>query len=409
MKMKKILIALGLILSLLLSGCDYQAIVEDYANKLVHQMTEPEDVVEPFIGFSETEVDDSEQLRQLQPEELQNYTSRYSDYNTYTYFEHLNDAEKLLYHAYEYALDEALPCFWIDDRLLEGMNRTAFEVLEFFSLDSAVVEQNFSLSSGGYDVTHSILNVETARESYTTIYVDDFTREKLQHKEEAIAKAKEILSALPAEATARETAEYFFDYLGKNVIYEADIPAEEYLYAALCLGKTNCDGYTNAFALLCSMAHISCIEIDNDAPEGEEGHTWNMVYLEDRWVHVDATAAEYDVTAECENRRQERIYFGFPDELLEDRIMYADLLPSCPEGLTPVLHIPSGDAVDFTQKVKQSFRENDRKVAVILVDEGDLEDQITEDLATELECDLEYVYYETVEGKMVYYLFNGED
>ena len=304
-------------------------------------------------------------------------------------------------------MDEALPYFWVDDRLLQDMERTEFEVLEMLALDSAVVEQNVSIANRGYTVTHTVLNVETASESYTAIYVENFSRERLKHKEEAIRKAKDELSKMTA-ITAREQAEYIYDFLGTNVTYETDIEGEEYLYTAICEGRTNCDGYTNAFALMCALSDIPCIEINSDTPEGEEGHTWNAVYLEDRWVHVDATGAEQDVDAECENRKEERIYFGLPDALLEDPVQYADMIPACPEGLTPVVHIPSGAVENFEEKVEAAFEENDNKVAVFLVDEGDLEKQITQELVNELGFAVYYLHYETAEGKTVYYLFNND-
>lgn len=405
MKKTKWLLLL-LMISLLLSGCNYEAIVDNVMHDLAQQMTDPEDVVEPFIGFSATEVKKTEELLQVKPEKLQNYASLYSCYNTYTYFQNLNDGEKLLYHAFEYSLDHGLPYFWVDDRLMEDLQRSAFDILEFLALDSAVVEQNYHSIQSGITVTHTMFDIKTASETYTVITVENFATEKLRRKEEAIQKAQQILSELPPEATASEKAEYFFDYLGKNVVYETDIEGEEYLYTALCQGRTNCDGYTNSFALLCALAEIPCIEINSDTPENEIGHTWNAVYLEEKWVHVDATGAVDDVASENENCRDERIHFGFSDALLEDLIQYAELIPDCPEGLTPVLHIHSGQMEDFNATVNTAFKENGRKVAVILVDEGDLEEQITEELATELECDLQYVYYETVEGKMVYYLFN---
>ena len=101
MKIRKVLLLTGLMLSLLLSGCNYEAIVESAVRELAHQLTDPTDVVEPLIGFAETEVEEVDQLQKLTPEELENYTSRYSEYNSYTYFAHLNDSEKLLYRAYE--------------------------------------------------------------------------------------------------------------------------------------------------------------------------------------------------------------------------------------------------------------------------------------------------------------------
>lgn len=407
MKLKRTLVLL-LLLPLILSGCDNEAIIDSAVNDLAHQLTDPDDVVEPFIGFSETEVESADKLLQLKPEQLQNYISKYSDYNTYTYFKHLNDTEKLLYHAYEYALDEGMTHFWVDDRLLQDMEWSVVDVLEFLALDSAMVGQNFHYIHGGYTVTHSVFNVQIGSETYTTLSVENFASQKLQHKKEAIEKVRQIVSQVPEDATPRETAEYFFDYLGQKVTYETDIEGEEYLYTALCQGRTNCDGYTNAFSLLCSMADIPCIEINSDTPEDEEGHTWNMIYLEGKWVHVDATGAGDDVTSECENRREERIYFGFPEVLLEDQIEYADLLPSCSDGLTPIVQIPSGEIEDFNGTVKAAFQENDNKCAVILVDEGDLEAQITEELANTLKFDLYYTYFETVDGKTVYYLFNDE-
>lgn len=408
--MKKTMLIFSLILCLLLTGCDYEAIIDEVVHEVANQLTEPEDVVEPFIGFSETEAEQTDQLLQLEPEEVRNYESRYSMYNSYTYFTHLNDSEKLLYRAYEYALDEALPYFWVDDRLLQDMERTEFEVLEMLALDSAVVEQNVSIANREYTVTHTVLNVETASEAYTAIYVENFSREKLQRKEEAIRQAKDDLSKLQNRETLshREVAEYIYDHLATNVTYETDIEGEEYLYTALCEGRTNCDGYTNAFALMCALCDIPCIEINSDTPKGEEGHTWNAVYLEDQWVHVDATGAEQDVNAECESRKEERIYFGFPDALLEDRVQYADLIPACPEGLTPVVHIPSGDVENFEEKVEAAFKENDNKVAVFLVDEGDLEKQITQELVNELGFAVYYLHYQTADGKTVYYLFNNE-
>lgn len=404
--MKKILLVTVLLLCFLVGGC--ASIIDSTVQDLAKQMTDPADVVEPFIGFSKTEVENVDKLRQLKPEELQNYTSRYSDYNTYTYYKHLNESEKLLYHAYEYALDEALPYFWVDDRLLQDMEWTAFEVLEFLALDSAMVGQNLAHSQGGYTVTHAVLDVQTAKESYTALAVKNFTEQKRRRKEEAILEARQIVDRISPNWTDREKAEYFYDYLGKNVVYETDIPGEEYLYTALCEDRTNCDGYTNAFALLCRLSDIPCIEINSDTPANEEGHTWNAVFLENKWVHVDVTGAVEDVTSECKNRRQERVYFGFPDALLEEQTQHADLIPACSEGLSPILNIPTGNIADFNSKVKTAFKENRRKFVTILVDEGDLEDQIEDDLATRLDCNLYYTYYETAEGKMVYYLFNDE-
>lgn len=410
MKLKKMLLPLLFVLLLLLNGCDYEAIMGSVVNEPTVQTTQPEIVLEPFVGFSETDVVDVEQWRQLKRSDLQNYTSQYSQFNSYTYFSHLNDAERLLYHIYEYALDEALPYFWIDERLLQGMVWPEFEVLEFFSLDSAMMEQNFSFRKRIDTVTNTQPNVRSDGETYICIYVENFSQDKLKHKKRAMQEARVIYSliAVNKSATDLEKAEFFYDYLGSCAEYKSEIEGEEYLYNGLVIGQTNCDGFANGFAMLCGFAGIPCIEVNSDTPVGEVGHTWNMVYLEGRWVHVDATGAFDDYFTECEYRSEERVYFGFPDALLEERVLYADMLPTCPEGLTPILHLSSEQVEYFNYRVRAAFEGNDNKWVVVLLDRGELDDQTIQDLIMELKFGLYYVYYQTTEGKMVYYLFNNE-
>ena len=437
MKVKKLMFLMVLILSLVLSGCNYEAAVADVLHDLASQLTEPETVmeapstrptepetvveapstqptepeeVEPFIGFASAEVEETDELLQLKPEELRYYVSEYNKYNNYIYFQHLNETEKLLYRAYEYALDKALPYIVVDDRLLPGMSRPAFQVLEFLSLDSAVVEQNISCSHGEFTVTHTVQDVPTASETYATFFVDNFSEEKLKNKKRAIMEARVIVAreSYQKGRSNRELAEKFFEYMGLTE-YVAEVESEEYLYSALCQTHTNCDGYTNAFALLCAIAEIPCIEINSDTPVGEVGHTWNMVFLEGKWVHVDGTGAEAFADSDSDTRNEDWVYFGFPDSLLQEKPLYRNIIPACPEGLNPILHIPSGRIENFNYQVRRAFEENDRMMAIILVDEGDLKAQMNADLATELDCDLNFVYYETFEGKMVYHLFNDDD
>lgn len=409
--MRRIMLTLILILSLLLTGCDYEAIMNEAVHEVANQLTEPEEVVEPFIGFSETEPENTDQLCQLTPGELRNYTSRYGIYNTYTYFRHLSESEKLIYRAYEYALDEGLPYCWIDDRLLQETERSPFQILEFLSLDSAVVEQNIAYQQDSHTVIHTMLDVQTAEETYTSLFIEDFTKKRRKNKDNAILQAKIVLSRMQSIELYpdRDVAEYIYDYLGGCTGYENDVEDEEYLYSALCEGWTNCDGFANAFALMCILADIPCIEVNSDTPPSETGHTWNLVCLDGKWVHVDATGATEDVWSLCDNRSEKGwIYFGFPDTLAQERILHSELLPSCPEGLHQIVHISSGEIQNFNLTVKRAFEENDNKRAIILVDHGDLENQITEELVNELNFGLHYVHYETAEGKTVYYLFNNE-
>lgn len=406
MQRKKLWILLTLVLSILFSGCYYEAPTNDFLTKPVMppttttQPTTTTAPTEPFIGFAETKTRIPDELIQLKPKELETYISPYNHYNTYYYYEYLNDTEKLVYRAYEYAMDKGLPYFWIDERLLQDLERSTFQILEFLSLDSAVVEQNIARMQDTVTLSDG--------ENYMMIFVEDFTKERLKNKDRAIMEAKIVMSRLYGQGakSRRELAEYIYDYLGGCVGYTDDV--DEYLYAAMCHGETNCDGYANAFALMCAIVDVPCIEVNSDTPLGEVGHTWNMVYLENKWVHVDATGATSDLYATCENREEQWVYFGFSDALLEYPLLYADMLPTCPEGLTSILHFSSNRIDGFYSKIKAEFARNDNKFAVVLLDQGKMDEQTISELIRELEFGLYYVTRPAVDGRTVYHLYNNE-
>ena len=74
------------------------------------------------------------------------------------------------------------------------------------------------------------------------------------------------------------------DYLVMHAAYD------EYLkvttgYDLLVSGKTVCAGYTEVYRELLRMAGIPCVSVVSEPME----HTWNLVYLNGQWYHVDVT------------------------------------------------------------------------------------------------------------------------
>lgn len=404
--MKRKLLLLILLLSIILSGCQYEGIITTAAKQMCGQQAE---LVQPnrersevrFVGFSETETTNVDELIKVLPRELQNYTSEFSDYNSYTYFQHLNDTEKLVYRAYEYAQDEGLPYIWVDERLLYGMKWSAFEILEFLSLDSAMVEQNIEHVQDSY-----ISNGET----YRTFFVEDFTKARLKNKKDAILQAKLTLYHVDGYQyyAHRELAERLYIEMGNCMGYTEDVPSGEYLYAGLCEGHTNCDGFANAYALICRLAGIPCIEINSDDQPGEEGHTWTMIFLDGQWVYVDPTGCNEDAWSQCDNRIENPVCFGFSFDLLRHRVHYSNLIPSCPNGVIPVLRLHSQRNPGFINSIRVEFAKNDGKFAVVLLEEGDIDDQTFQELVNAMNCDLHYVSYQNTYGKTVYHLYSKD-
>ena len=121
-------------------------------------------------------------------------------------------------------------------------------------------------------------------------------------------EAKKIALSLVKKAKSKETVYekelYFYNWLSKNVKYNSpnmNVPTEEYLQlrqltcvGALVDGKANCQGYSDAFYLLGTMAGFDVYKIYGSSKENGEGHTWNGVKLGGKIYMVDVTWGDKD-------------------------------------------------------------------------------------------------------------------
>lgn len=85
---------------------------------------------------------------------------------------------------------------------------------------------------------------------------------------------------------------YFHDYIIRNCTYDTQSKDIYSAFGCLMNGKAVCEGYSKAFAMLCSKAGIPCINIMGDANDENgnvQSHMWNMVKLDNDWYHFDVT------------------------------------------------------------------------------------------------------------------------
>ena len=89
-----------------------------------------------------------------------------------------------------------------------------------------------------------------------------------------------------ALATDREQVEYFNDYIRSLLAYEKGKTSGITQTFAPHTGelKAACGSYARAMKFLCAAADIPCFTISTKT------HTWNLVYVEDQWLHVDVSA-----------------------------------------------------------------------------------------------------------------------
>ena len=80
------------------------------------------------------------------------------------------------------------------------------------------------------------------------------------------------------------------DYLANNIVYDNTISKPNIFdaYGALVTGVCVCEGYAEAFKLLCDREGIPCITVIGTGNGG--AHKWNMVQMEDgEWYLLDST------------------------------------------------------------------------------------------------------------------------
>ena len=88
------------------------------------------------------------------------------------------------------------------------------------------------------------------------------------------------------------------DYIINNTKYdvernnEGDSIYHSYIaYGPLIEGYATCNGYTDAMALFLEKMNVPNFKVAM-TPDGQsqaEGHVWNAVYIDDKWVHLDLT------------------------------------------------------------------------------------------------------------------------
>lgn len=150
----------------------------------------------------------------------------------------------------------------------------------------------YQVASTGY-VKRVIYNVRlaevyTAQGVVTTTYTTD-----------TILQCIEELDAVLESLTFDTSNRYNFvkdvhDYLCDTITYPA-LDSEYYVadchdaYGALVNKYAVCQGYAEAFKLICDINNIPCVYISG-VTDGGGGHAWNAVQMDDgKWYLIDAT------------------------------------------------------------------------------------------------------------------------
>lgn len=358
---------------------------------------------ERTVGFFKDEPKELIDIDTIKVEDYADYKSDFSKYNSYIHYDTLGEKDKLVYRIFEYALDHSFPHIVLSDMVLKELEQPIERILYYLSLDSAMVEQNLMISQKTQTRTgkNSLGKVEYEISSHL-ITVKVFSKDKMDKKTEAIKKAEQILADIPTHLTYEGRVGEIYKYLGENVTYSVyeDGDDANYLYDALLLGKTQCDGFANAFSLLCNMSGIPCFEKSYTPTDGSEGHTWNTFCLDGKWYNADVTA--YDSVSKYNSPIS--LFFGYSDEFETNHHNYSSLVPECNEVLGVDLYFESERQRGAVADVVNAYETNGKGYVIIcfssaVTNIGDF----MQNVADEMNKDISY----TAVANKLYCIYGG--
>lgn len=290
----------------------------------------------PKIAFGTVPVSEDSKEDVFTVDQVLEAESEVDDYRSSHHYSLLTNAEQTVYEALEYALERGYTYIYVDDLILSNEEAESFgKILEYLALDSPLLEQNLTYSTGTFVTYYEITKHSSAKLDGSYINVENFSKEIWEKKKEALQKAKEITDNMPKDLDEVGRAKYLYDYTLDNVDYfdyKEDDSINDYLYDGLVGGKTHCDGTANMYSLLLRLAGIENFEkVYSGEGEDEIGHTWNMAKLNGEWYNIDATAMLQDEKEDAELKKKRN--FAVEDRLQNYAPEYADIYPKADKSI----------------------------------------------------------------------------
>lgn len=397
---RRLCFGIGILLALTfcLSGCGIISAISDS----VESYEADQDVI--YVSFTK----EGKDHEPVDYREVADYQSEYAKYNSRVLYDTLNPAEQQIYRLFEYAMDHECTTIFFDSCLLRETKLSLEEILTCFSMDSAMVQQNYNFTQREYSFVYSylweLLEFEVTGVEFS---VENFSRAALLKKKLALKPAQEIYEKAPKNQNQLEQARFFYRYLTQMVAYEATElePSDQHnLYDAFLSKKTQCDGFANAFSLLCGMAGIPCVEkISTPKTEDEIGHTWNAFCADGVWYNADLALSEEYV--QLHKDFSVDFNFGISDDKIEKEADFAERFPPCTTNLLTVDFTASSPAdpalLDGLQNV---FHVQGKRFAYFCLQSGELVFDDLQRFANALQLDLQTLD-ETLSGVKYYYIF----
>jgi hypothetical protein len=184
----------------------------------------------------------------------------------------------------------------MSDYKLFDENKSRNEIIE--SLKDFILSANIQnplilgIDSFIYSDANNILTVNYSYESEHKKFLQDAVKDKVEEIAGEILKPG--MSYIEREIAINNYLVSSIEYdneAADQIIKYGKVDEEYYdsfnAYGALIEGIAVCEGYSEAFKLLCDRAGIDCIIVTGEL-DGV-GHAWNRVRINEKWYDVDVT------------------------------------------------------------------------------------------------------------------------
>ncbi len=156
----------------------------------------------------------------------------------------------------------------------------------------------------------------------------NYTKTEIQKMQEELdAKTAEIFSSVTPDMSEYEIVKHFHDYIIQNCTYTEDCKNPNNIYGTLVEQVALCQGYSQSFTYLCSLAGIDSFIVLGVA---NEPHMWNIVKMDNDYYHIDLTWDDPDRAKNPDSVRYD--YFGLTDERIRQLRQFDDYDYEIPEA-----------------------------------------------------------------------------
>ncbi|MCI7767598.1 MAG: hypothetical protein MSJ26_06410 [Oscillospiraceae bacterium] len=147
-----------------------------------------------------------------------------------------------------------------------------------------------------------------------------FSKDKIASMQEEIdAETDKILSMITPEMGDYDIVKLFHDYIITSCTYNDKAENPNNIYGTLVQKDSLCQGYSQSFTYLCSLAGIDSFIVLGVA---NEPHMWNIVKMGGDYYHVDLTWDDPDRAASPDSVRYD--YFGLTDDRIRELRQFDD-------------------------------------------------------------------------------------